>query len=371
MIKSILKLPMLSLMVVVSCHTISFGQQAGEPPLYVIWNSLIEHASINEAEVASSSPNYPHAINDDSKLKNWIDSHPIEVESFMGLFEKHEITPSRIQLGIGVRKATYADVVPHWPNALSAYGSKSEIVKQLPHMPAPEAYCPAEDYLKDQQKFNSWRGDYTLDVGDNFDADKAPDLNELFDAAIYPCLAQYNTAIDKWVYDYPKEYETLMNDCNCGGSDEPIVMHVMPDSIKQPWESPLERIRIAKEQQEAGQYLISDVSELVYVPESNPFALLESIDEDLNQQKIEEIIAEQGGQAFRDYLYNHLTAEYFELVIQSSTVWYMHNDQQVYEKIKQASGANEEYLIGLSDGSIKVNSVDDKKFVSIFKGQIK
>jgi hypothetical protein len=53
-------------------------QQAGEPPLYVIWNSLIEPASINEAEVASSSPNYPYAINDDSKLKNWIDSHPSE-----------------------------------------------------------------------------------------------------------------------------------------------------------------------------------------------------------------------------------------------------------------------------------------------------
>ena len=33
MIKSILKLLILSLMVVVSCHTISFGQQAGEPPL--------------------------------------------------------------------------------------------------------------------------------------------------------------------------------------------------------------------------------------------------------------------------------------------------------------------------------------------------
>ena len=364
---------MLSLMVVLSCHTISFGQQAVEPPLYVIWSSLIEHASINEAEVASSSPNYPYAVNDDSKLKKWIDSHPSEVESFVELFEKHEVNPSRIQLGIGVRKATYADVVPYWPNALSAYGSKSEIVKQLPHMPDPEAYCAAEDYFKDQQKFNSWRGDfgYGADVGDKFDTEKAPDLNELFDAAIYPCLGQYNTAIDKWVYDYPKEYEKLMNHCNCGGSDEPIVMRVMPDSIKQPWESPLERMRIAKEQQEAVQHLISDVNDLVYVPESNPFALLESMHEDLNQQKIEEILTEEGGQAFWDYLYNHLIEEHFDFVIQSSTVWYMQNDQPVYEKIKQGSGANNEYFIGLLDGSIKVNSVDDKKFVSIFKGQTK
>jgi len=155
MIQQILKSLTLSLIFLVTCDVALYGQQSNQPALNVVWSSLIEHASINESEILSSVPHYPSADVDDNKLKNWIASYPSEVESFMGLFAKHDVIPSRIQLGIGVRKATYADVVPHWPNALSTYGSKTEILKQLPHMPKPEGYRAAEDYLTDQEKLSS------------------------------------------------------------------------------------------------------------------------------------------------------------------------------------------------------------------------
>ena len=345
--------------------------EVNQPPLDEIWSSMIEFSGMSEVEIKKECPNFP--INE-AKIKDvdsWINSNQSETEKMMALFANHDVHPSRIQLGLNDLAPTLGQLVPHWQNALNSYGDVSKVIVALPHLPNPHDFCEVVGYLKDVEKRESWRGEYGYgsDANELLDESEAPDANLLFDVNEYPCLAQYYLAIDKWVYDYPKEYEKLMNACDCGGN-EPIVMHVMPDSLKQPWESPLERIRKAKEQ-EAEIQLQSDKNELVFVPKSNPFKLLEAIDSDLNQLKIEEIIATEGGQAFRDYLFDHLTQVNFEFVIQSSTVWYMQNDQQAFDIIRQSAATNEDFFVGLSEGSTSIESVDDEKFVSIFNSQVK
>lgn len=343
-----------------------------QPPLDDIWAAMIEHSGISNSEISVASPSFPSKNLSHISVENWLKTSPNEVENFYLLFQKHDVYPSRIQLGLNELAPTVGHIVPHWQNALDAFKDISGISKALPHLPNPNSYCDATGYLRDVDKRESWRSEYGYGANANelLDESKSPDANLLFDENEYPCLAKYYLAIDKWAYDFPKEYEKLMNACDCGGNDEPIVMHAMPDSIKQPWESPLERIRKAKEQ-ESGPQLQSDKSELVYVPKSNPFKLLEAIDSDLNQLKIDEIIASEGGQAFRDYLYDHLTQEDFEFVIQSSTAWYMKNDQQAFDRIRLAATANEDFFISLSDDSLSIESVDDEKFVSIFNSQVK
>jgi hypothetical protein len=343
------------------------------PPLDEIWTALIEHAGITNSEISEVSPSFPSKNISHNSIEKWLNAKPNEAEKVYMLFQTHDVNPSRIQLGLKDFSLTVGQVVPHWQNALDTYGDITDVSNALPHLPNPNSYCDVTGYLKDVDKRESWRSEfgYGSNANELTIESEAPDANLLFDENEYPCLAKYYVAIDKWVYNYPKEYEKLMNACSCGGNEEPIVMHVMPDSLKQPWESPLERIRKAKEQEEAGQQLLSDSNEPIYVPESNPFMLLESSDSDLSQLNIEELINQEGGQAFRDYLFEHLNQEGFEFVIQSSTAWYMQNNQAVYEKIRHASDANETFFVRLSDGSIKVKLIDNDEFVSIFNSQVK
>jgi hypothetical protein len=336
------------------------------PPLDEIWTALIEHAGITNSEVSKASPSFPSKNISHNAIENWLNSKPNEAEKVYLLFQSHDVNPSRIQLGLKDFTPTVGQVVPHWQNAIDTYGDVTGVSHELPHLPNPNSFCDLSGYLKDVDKRESWRAEYGFGANANeiLDDSKAPNANLLFDENEYPCLAQYYIAIDKWVYDYPKEYEKLMNACDCGGS-EPIVMHVMPDSIKQPWESPMVRIAMADAQEESNNQP-ADEPVSIPVPTSNPFVLLVAVDSDMDIMKIEEIINQEGGQAFRDYLFEHLTEEHFELTIRSSTVWYMNNDRPLFEKIKQASNANDGFFIGLTDGSIKIDSIEDEAFLSLF-----
>ena len=300
MTRPILQTLLFSLMISsVSCVRL-LAQQAGQPPLHIVWNSLTEFASIESSQIAISSPHYPSASKDDSKFRSWIAEYPDEVDRVLGLFEQNGVVPSRVQLGIGERQAVYADVVPYWPNALSAFGTAMEITKQLPHMPAPKDYCSVAGYVADQEKLNSWRGSaYQKDKGGALDTANAPDPNDLFNTEVYPCLAQYYNAVDRWVYEYPEEYFKLMDACDCGEGDGPEVRMIMPDSLRPAYVPVMERVREQEEvsNEEDSYFERVDVPKGLLAQES-PLVLVGNTHPELDIAAAEEMLRSCGVETF-------------------------------------------------------------------------
>lgn len=345
--------------------------QSEEPSLDVIWTSLLDHAGISETELLSEFPSFPMKGKQIVGMEAWLQNNRSASESLLAMFERHNITPSRIQLGLGERTTSYKDVVPYWSNAFGAYGSEAEIKKQLTHMPDPKDYCAIDAYSADMRKFESWRDEFGFgpDANEKIVIENAPHPNSLFDEDIYPCIGRYYVAIEKWIWEYPKEYHKMMAACNCSDVNW-MDMPVMPDSLRQPYLTPKERAAAAiTDGFDPGSDDHQSTDAITLVSASNPLDVLNQVNSKLSRADLEAALRNSGGQAFGDILVEIVAnQEEFWFVYHSSLIWYFEHDKRLFDLL---APVEEKYgydlSVRLSEGNLSFTKVDDDELIAKFK----
>ncbi|MCF8278033.1 MAG: hypothetical protein K9J17_14970 [Flavobacteriales bacterium] len=367
---------LLVLLLFYTFHTTSEAQtrvssQSEEPSLDVIWTSLLDYAGISESELLSEFPSFPIRGKQVTGIGTWLQKNRNESENLLALLEKHKITPSRIQLGLGERALRYTDVVPYWSNAFGAYGSEAEIRKQLIHMPDPKDYCEVGAYSADMKKFESWRDEFGFGPGANerIVIEKAPDPQSLYDEDIYPCIGKYYVAIEKWIWEYPKEYHTMMAACNCSDVNW-VDMPVMPDSLRQPYLTPKERIASAIPVGfDPGSDDHASTETITIVTSNNPIDVLSKVNSKLIRSDLETTLMSSGDQAFGDALVEIVANEgEFWFIYHSSLIWYFEHDRRLFDLLSPIETKHGYDLSGmLIRGNASITTVDDNELIAKFK----
>ena len=346
----------------------TFGQGNTSPSIPEVWTSLISYTKITPAELGKACPHFP-ADGNESDFRSWFNSHPEEPNAFIEMLESRDMGVSRIQLGLGEQKQTFESLLSSsWGNAVRTYGSREAARKALPNIPDPSEYCAVEKYAQDINSYTFWRNDvgYDAEANEKLDLNLAPDPNDLFDEAKYPCLAKYYAAIDYWSYEYQAEYQKLMADCGCGGDNENAPM-VMPDSIRPPYVSPMERMKLAEIEQSVTDAEDSSEKQSIMLTVNNPLRIAAEVNESINADFVEKLVESDGFQATFDYLAKSLTTNQASMLLESYSLWVFTKKRPLFSELRKKASNSSDYLLKLEQGNIGFVEVKEETFISTFK----
>ena len=341
--------------------------QESVPDLDLIWTITLRDAGIKPAELKDKIPSFPYSDSGVEDVKTWLTANSGDTETILGIFESHDFVPSRIQLGLGETPANYRSLLSPWDNALNTYGSVEQALVALPHMPIPSDYCSVSGYELDWKKEGKWRDDqgYGPEADAKLNTENSTDVNDLLNESIFPCLGQYFAAMDYWVYEYPLEYVKLQTECGCGADPDYSTIIILPDSVKPPYVSPMERFaQVPVNENAVGE------DEMVYLPMSgeHPIAVLKATDDDLDLQHLEEILAmADGGSKFWDYLKEHTTTHGFPIVLTSTVAYYKKAESSYYNTLKSSANEGEDFFSQLESGELKIVPVSNEEFINLFQ----
>ncbi|MBL4586569.1 MAG: hypothetical protein JKX84_05890, partial [Flavobacteriales bacterium] len=125
-----------------------------------MWSSLVVHAGLSQSDLSKDCPHFPIQNKSVVGVEKWINSYPSEANNFINVLENRDIHVSKTQLGIPENDKSTGEFVPHWQNALNAFGGESGLKRELPNMPAPSDFCNTAGYANDAVTRNKWRSEF-------------------------------------------------------------------------------------------------------------------------------------------------------------------------------------------------------------------